>query len=95
MTTAPPSVVVVPRPANRSPFFEANWRQAASWAAPSTLSPSSGSSARSGQVSDVCWTQKDTSGGSRETVVKLLATRPIGAPSRSPQIATTPVGKQE
>jgi hypothetical protein len=64
-------------------------------AGPSTLNPIRGSPASSGQVSDVCWTQKDTSGGSRDTVVKLLATRPIGAPSRSPQIATTPVGKHE
>ncbi|OLT10400.1 hypothetical protein BJF78_28870 [Pseudonocardia sp. CNS-139] len=92
-STAPPSVVSKVRPANRSPVRAAIWRQARSWAAPRTLTPSRGRPASRGQVVDVCCTQTETSGGSIETDVNELAAIPTGSCGPIAQTAVTPLGK--
>ena len=46
-----------------------------------------------GQVSEVFWTQNDTSGGSSETGTNVDAANPTRAPDTSAAIAITPVGK--
>src|SRR3954452_7625042 len=93
MNTAPDSRETVSRPANRSPVLAANVRAASSWASPSTLIPSEGTSLSFGQVSEVFCTQNDTSGGSRDTGTKVLAANPTRVPSTSAAIAMTPDGK--
>src|SRR6185312_7201875 len=93
MNTAPVVVDTVSKPANRSPVLAARARAASSWASPSTLMPSIGTSLSLGHVVEMFCTQNETSGGSRYTGTKVLAARPSRAPLSSAAMATTPDGK--
>src|SRR6476620_615035 len=93
MNTAPRSVELVSNPAKRSPVFAARALATASCDSPRTLIPRNGRSLSFGHVVDVFCTQKDTSGGSKETGTNVLAARPTSTPSACAAIAMTPDGK--
>src|SRR5690349_25008381 len=85
--TAPDSRDTVSRPANRSPVLAASVRAASSCASPSTLLPRKGRPLSFGHVSEVFWTQNDTSGGPDGTGTTVLAASPVPGPA-TPSVVT-------
>ena len=74
-------------------FDPVRCRHAAECADARTLTPRRGRSLSVGHVVESFCMQNDTSGGSIDTEVKLLATRPTGPSGLAAQMATTPLGK--
>ena len=91
--TAPSSETRTGMPSKRWSGSPASWRQTALWWSARTVTPRWPARRRSGQVLEVRAIENDTSGGSRLTLVKELAARPVSSPSTSAATATTPVGK--